>query len=202
MEYGPSDITQLLQRWGGGDSQALEEAIPLMYGQLRSLAQSQLRRERGAHTLQPTALVNEFYLRLVQQHGGQWKDREHFYSFAAMLMRRILVDYAKRVLRDKRGGQWQRVPLSDQLPWIGNSREEILGLERALESLEQVDQRKTRILELRVILGCTAEEAADILSISKATADREWTLAKAWLFRELNGRNPAQSSPEARKTIS
>lgn len=184
-----AEITQLLQQWSAGDSRALEEVLPLVYAQLRAIAQSQMRRERPAHTLQPTALVNELYLQLLKQHGGeqggQWKDRAHFFTFAAMLMRRILTDYAKRTLAEKRGGGLERVPLSEDLPWLGNSRHEILSFDRALETLEASDPRKVRVLELRVLLGCTAKETAEALVVSKATVDREWTLAKAWLYREL-----------------
>jgi RNA polymerase sigma factor (TIGR02999 family) len=185
MSDDPCDVTGLLKQWGGGDGQALERIIPLVYAQLRSLAESQLRRERPNHTLQATALVHDLYLRLAEQHGGRWKDRQHFFSFAAMMMRRILTDYARSANREKRGGSLERVPLSDDLPWLRNSSAEILGLDRALDALEQSDPRKVRVLELRVLLGCTAQETAEILGISKATADRDWTLAKAWLYREL-----------------
>jgi len=182
------DVTALLKQWGGGDEQALEDVIPLVYAQLRSLAESQLRRERRNHTLQATALVHDLYLRLAEQHGGRWKDRQHFFSFAAMMMRRILIDYARSAKREKRGGALERVPLSDDLPWLNNSREDIVSLESALDKLEHMDARKARVLELRVLLGCTAQEIAEILEISKATADRDWTLAKAWLYRELMGK--------------
>jgi len=179
-------ITQFLQQWGAGDAHALDELMPMVYSQLRAVAEAQMRRERGGHMLEPTALVNELYLRLAAQHGGEWDDRAHFFAFAAMMMRRILIDYAKQTLREKRGGNWERVPLSDNLPWLGTSVEEVVSLDRALEALEKSDARKTRVLELRVLLGCTSVEAAEILGISKATADREWTLAKAWLFREMS----------------
>jgi RNA polymerase sigma factor (TIGR02999 family) len=181
------DITDFLRRWGAGETEALAGAVPLIYAQLRALAESQMRRERNDHTLQPTALVNELYLRLASQRGGEWKDREHFFAFAGLLMRRILIDYAKRTRREKRGGRMDRVPLTDDLPWLGNSPEEILALDRALETLELSDPRKARVIELRALLGCTAGEAAGILGISKITADRDWRLAKAWLHRELNG---------------
>lgn len=185
MADTPPDITALLHEWGGGDAQALEKLIPLIYNELRSIARSQLRRERSDHTLAATGLVNELYLQLCRQHGGQWKDREHFFHFAAMMMRRILTDHARRALREKRGGTRERVPLSDELPWLGSSPEEILSLDIALDTLRKADGRKVRILELRVLLGCTAEEAAGVMGISKATADREWALARAWLYREM-----------------
>jgi RNA polymerase sigma factor (TIGR02999 family) len=178
-------ITDFLKQWSSGDRRALEQILPLVYDQLRAIAENQMRRERPEHTLQPTALVSELYLKLAAQHGGEWKDRGHFFAVAAMMMRRILRDYAKQVNSEKRGGDCQRVPLSDNLAWLGNSREEILCFDRALNELEVSDARKVRILELRVLLGCTAKEAAESLGISKATADREWTLAKAWLYREL-----------------
>jgi RNA polymerase sigma factor (TIGR02999 family) len=184
-----TDVTELLRKWSAGDRRALEEILPVVYSQLRSIAASFFRGEREGHTLQPTALVHDLYLRLADQRGGRWQDRRHFFSVAAMMMRRILIDYAKRTRSRKRGGDFERVPLSDDLPWLGSSREEVLDLDGALNALEQADPRKARVLELRVLLGCTAQETAEILEISKATADREWTLAKAWLFRELKGPN-------------
>jgi RNA polymerase sigma factor (TIGR02999 family) len=180
-----ADLTGLLGEWGGGDAAALGRIMPLVYDQLRSIAEGQMRNERAGHTLQATALVNDLYLRLIEQNGGAWNDRQHFFAFAAMMMRRILTDHAKRARRQKRGGAAEHIPLSDELPWLGNSMEEILDLDAALQGLAQADARKARVLELRVLLGSTAQETADIMGISKATADREWTLAKAWLFREL-----------------
>jgi|SRR5579884_3108918 len=179
------DVTALLHDWGGGDPKALEQLIPLIYNELRAIARNQLRRERSDHTLAATGLVNELYLQLSRQHSGQWKDRGHFFQFAAMMMRRILTDHARRALREKRGGDFERVPLSDELTWLGSSPEEILSLDLALDKFKKLDARKVRVIELRVLLGCTAEEAADILGISKATADRDWALARAWLYREM-----------------
>src|ERR1035438_7024462 len=187
MESDPAEITQLLQQWADGDGRALDQMMPMVYRQLRALAQNQMRRERGGHTLQATALVNELYMRLAKQYGGQWNNRGHFFAFAAMLMGRILTDHAKHVHREKRGGSQERVPLSEDVPWLGSSSEEILALSLAMDGLERQDERKARVIELRVFLGCSPEDRARILEISKATADREWTLAKAWLFRELKG---------------
>lgn len=189
MKEAAPDITDLLREWGGQGPRGLEDVIARLYPQLRALAERQMRRERDGHTLQPTALVGELYLQLAKQHGGEWESRQHFFSFAAMLMRRILIDHAKGALSAKRGGDWERIPLSDDLPWATNSREDILALDAALEKLQQSDARKVRVVELRVLLGCTAAETAEILEISKATADRDWTLARAWLFRELQGAN-------------
>jgi RNA polymerase sigma factor (TIGR02999 family) len=185
MPTRPPDITDLLRQWSGGDPAALEEVVPLLYGQLRVLAEGQMRRERSGHTLQATALVNELYLKLTAQHGGEWRNREHFFACASLLMRRILIDHARRAQSLSKGGEIERVPISDDLPWLGSSTQEMLGLDSALDRLEQSDPRKARVVELRVLMGCTAQETAEILQISKATADREWTLAKAWLFREL-----------------
>jgi RNA polymerase sigma factor (TIGR02999 family) len=179
------DVTDFLQTWSGGDTRALKQVIPLVYQQLHAIAVNLLHRERRGHTLQATALVNELYVQLTRQHEGTWKDRAHFFSFAAMLMRRILTDHARRSLSRKRGGGVERVPLNEDLPWLGNSGEEILALNRALEVLEKSDERKVRVLEARILSGCTAAETADLLGISKATVDREWTLARAWLYREL-----------------
>jgi RNA polymerase sigma-70 factor (ECF subfamily) len=190
----PAGITRLLEQWSAGDSHALQELLPLVYTQLRDIARQQMRRERTAHTLQPTALVNELYLQLSKQHAGQWKSRGQFFTFAAMLMRRILTDYARHTRAEKRGGDLARVPLSDDLPWLGNSRQEVLSLDRTLDVLERTDPRKVRVLELRALLGCTAQETAEALDISKATADREWTLAKAWLYRELKRTGPPEVS--------
>jgi RNA polymerase sigma-70 factor (ECF subfamily) len=190
-----ADITGLLREWGGGDPEAFAKLIPLIYNDLRVIARKQLRLERSNHTLAPTALVNELYLQLCRQHSGSWKDRGHFFQFAVMMMRRILTDHARRNLREKRGGSRLRVPLTDELAWLGNSPEEILSLDQALETLKESDPRKAHVTELRVLLGCTSEEAADVLGISKATADREWTLARAWLYREMSRTSRAISKP-------
>jgi RNA polymerase sigma factor (TIGR02999 family) len=185
--HDAADITGLLQDWSGGDTEALARIMPLVYDQLRAIARQQMRGERPGHTLQATALVNDLYLRLTGQTGAVWNDRQHFFAVACLMMRRILTDYAKQNRAQKRGGAAERVPLSEEVPWLGNSREEILDLNTALEALEKADARKARVLELRILLGCGAQEAAEVLNISKATADREWTLAKAWLYRELKG---------------
>jgi RNA polymerase sigma factor (TIGR02999 family) len=185
MQDEAADLTGLLQDWSGGDSEALARIMPLVYDQLRTIARQQMRGERTGHTLQATALVNDLYLRLTAQKGAVYQDRQHFFAVACLMMRRILTDYAKQHRAQKRGGAAERIPLSEDLPWLGNSREEILDLNNALSALEKEDARKARVLELRILLGCSAEETAEILNISKATADRDWTLAKAWLYREL-----------------
>ena len=187
------DITEMLGQWNAGNPAALGDVISSLYNQLRALAERQMRRERPEHTLQATALVNELYLQLSRQPGARWKDRQHFFACAAMMMRRILIDHAKSSMSAKRGGSVERLPLSDAVPWLTNSNEEILSLAEALDALERFDARKARLVELRVLLGCTAAEAASILGVSKATADREWTLAKAWLFRRIRPERPAET---------
>jgi len=170
----PSDITGFLKDWGAGDPQALEEMIRLVYNQLRAIAANLMRDGAAAHTLQATALVNELYLQLSRQQEGHWQDRRHFFAFAALVMRRILTDHARRSLSEKRGGHVQRVPLSDGTPWLCNSPEEILALDGALDALKKSDARKVQVFEARVLLGYIAAETAELLGISKATADREW----------------------------
>jgi len=178
------DVTQLLRQWVAGQAQVPQDLLDLTYGRLRQMAGSLMRRERPGHTLQPTALVNELYLRLAAGDYAGWKTREHFYSFCARAMRWILTDHAKGRLREKRSLDLQ-LPLTEDIPWLGARDTDILDLDLALSKLEELDQRKASVLELRVYLGCTAEETAQILAVSKPTVDRDLTLARAWLCREL-----------------
>jgi len=178
------DITQLLRQWSDGHDQAFRELLPLAYDRLRLMAGARMRRERPDHTLQPTALVGELYLRLAGAKLTDWKDREHFYSFCARTMRWILTDHARARQRDKRRADLA-LPHTDELRWLGSREEDTFDLDRALSRLEEIDPRKAKILELRVYLSSTAEETAEILNISKATVDREMRLACAWLCREL-----------------
>jgi RNA polymerase sigma factor (TIGR02999 family) len=178
------DITVLLREWSEGRDEAFRDLLPLAYARLRSLAGAQMRRERPDHTLQPTALVGELYLRMVGRHQTDWQDREHFYRFCARAMRWILTDHAKSRQREKRRSDLQ-LPLTEDIPWLGGRDTDITDLDLALEKLETLDARKAKVLELRVYLGCTAEETAEILAISKPTVDRDLTLARAWLCREL-----------------
>ena len=183
----PGDITTLLHRWQKGDKSALEELLPLIYPRLKSIANS-MHRHQGATTgLQATALVNEAFLRLVNQRRVGWEGREHFFSLAALAMRQILADGARARSAMKRGGTHQRVPLHDDVQWVAVNTEEVLDLNLALEELAQFDARKVKVVELRYFLGCTADETADVLGISKATVDRESDVARAWLFRRLKG---------------
>ena len=182
------EITQLLDRWRTGDSAAFEAMVPLVYEQLHRIAAGLMRREREDHTLQPTALLNEVYMRLVRQKKADWNDRRHFFTFAAMLMRNILTDYARARLAKRRGGsEWIKMELSEDMAFIGSEAEEVLDLNSALERLEDLDPRKARIVEMRYFLAFTTEEAAEALEISAATAERDLKFARSWLYRELTG---------------
>lgn len=183
----PSEITRLLHRWNGGDRDALASLASLAYEDLRAIASGYLRRESAGHTLQATGLVNELYLRLAQVKGVQLTDRRHFYNFAAQMMRMILIDYARQSRAQKRPGSAIRVPLHEEVAWIDASTEEMLALDAGLHEMEKLDPRKVRVVELRYFLGCTNEETAQILEVSRATVDRDLEFAKAWLFRRLSG---------------
>jgi RNA polymerase sigma factor (TIGR02999 family) len=194
----PGEITALLTRWSEGDRDALTSVASLAYDDLRAIATGFLRREGRDHTLQATALVNELYLRLVRQRGVHLAGRTHFYTLSAMMMRRILSDYARQSHARKRpGGESVRIPLHEDLAWIDASSDEMLALDHALDELETIDQRAVRIIDLRFFLGCTNEETAQLLSLSRATVDRDLEFAKAWLYRRLSHLTPADSaSPE------
>jgi RNA polymerase sigma factor (TIGR02999 family) len=181
----PPDVTALLADWSRGDRSALGQLVPVVYAELRRIAARQLAGERVDHTLQPTALVHEVYLRLVDQRQVDWQNRAHFFGVAAQVMRRILVDHARRHSAGKRGDGVRCVSLDDakEVPAAGEIP--ILALDRALDRLQQVDADLARIVELRAFGGLTVEEAAHVLKISPSTAKRDWRTAKAWLSREL-----------------
>jgi RNA polymerase sigma factor (TIGR02999 family) len=189
------DVTALLADWSRGDGSALNQLLPLVYSELRRIAARQLRTERAGHTLQPTALVHEVYLRMVDQRRVDWQNRAHFFGVAAHVMRRILVDHARRHHAGKRGegvrcvsvDDAKDVPASDEMP--------ILALDHALERLQKVDPELSRIVELRAFGGLTIEETAHVLKVSPSTAKRDWRTAKAWLARELG--LPGAASPRA-----
>ena len=186
MNADPPDITRLLADWRRGDRGALERLTPLVYGELRRIAARQLRREEQGHTLQPTALVNEAFIRLCGGDQGSWHDRSHFYAVCAQVMRHILTDHARAQLREKRGGRAVHVPLDDAAATVvQNQGVDHAALDDALRALEQLDPRKGRIVELRYFAGLGLEETAAALNISTMTVRREWTRAKAWLYREL-----------------
>jgi RNA polymerase sigma factor (TIGR02999 family) len=191
------EITRLLRQWSDGHDQAFHELLSVAYDRLRLMASARMRCERPDHTLQPTALVGELYLRLAGAKLAGWKDREHFYSFCARAMRWILTDHAKARSREKR--QIDSLPLTEDIRWLGQREEDAFDLNRALSQLEEIDSRKARIVELRVYLSCTAEETAGILNLSKATVDRDMRLACAWLCRELR---PADGAPAHGRAIS
>jgi RNA polymerase sigma factor (TIGR02999 family) len=187
MTDADGEVTRLLERWREGDPEVLENLIPLVYAQLHRIAKGYMRREREDHTLQPTALVNEVYMRLLNQRKISWHDRGHFFTFAARMMRNILKDHARAHLADRRGGTGAiRLPLTDEVAWVGSSSVDILDLNRALDRLEQLDQRKAHLIELRFFLALTMEETAEVLSISLATAERDLKFSRSWLFHELN----------------
>ena len=179
-------ITQLLIEWNEGRREALEDLLPLVYGELRRLAARRLRNERGDHTLQPTALVHEAYVRLVDQRRVRWQNRAHFYGIAAQIMRRILVDHARAQRTDKRGAGWQRVTLVDGKTPTLSADIEVLALDEALRRLAAFDPQQERIVELRYFGGLTIDEAAEVIGISTATVKREWAIAKAWLRAQLS----------------
>lgn len=180
------DVTQLLRQWSVGDRGISEEVLQLTYSKLRAMAGACMKRERPGHTMQPTALVNELYLRLASGDHAAWNDRGHFYSFCARVMRWILSDHAKSRLREKRRLDLH-IPLTSDIPWLGARDSDASDLDLAMQKLERLDERKAKVLELRIYLGCTADEAAGLLGVSKATIDRDLTLGRAWLCRELRG---------------
>ena len=182
----PGHITQLLERWSGGDSSALDELTPLVYAELRQVAAAYLRRERPGHTLQATALVNEAYVRLVGQRRGRWQGRKHFYGIAARLMRQVLVEHARRHGAEKRGGGRSAVTLSHAEEVAGAPEVDVLAVHEALERLAAFDPQQARIVELRFFGGLSIEEAAEALGVGHATVEREWGLARAWLRKELS----------------
>jgi RNA polymerase sigma factor (TIGR02999 family) len=178
-------ITQLLVQWSSGDQEAAQQVLPLVYEKLRGIASRQLRLERADHTLQPTAIVHEAYLRLVEQAGLDWPSRSHFFAFAARLIRRILVDYARHRNRAKRGGLSQKVTLHEMANLALEKSTDLAALDEALSTLERVDPRKAAVVELKFFGGLTLDEIAGELKVSPETVSREWRRARAWLYREL-----------------
>jgi RNA polymerase sigma-70 factor, ECF subfamily len=180
----PPPVTALLQAWGQGDEQALERLIPLVYDELHRRARRYLAHEPAGHTLQATALVNEAYLRLVEAEGVRWQDRAHFFALSAAMMRRILVDAARSRRATKRGGQEIRVTLDDGVGALHRD-EDLVRLDEALAALAEIDRRKVQVIELRFFGGLSVEETAEVLHISQQSVLRDWSLARAWLTREM-----------------
>jgi RNA polymerase sigma factor (TIGR02999 family) len=178
-------VTELLVDWSKGDQEALNKLIPLVYDELHKLASRYLRRERPDHTLQTTALVHEAYLKLVDQRDANWQNRVQFFAVASQLMRRILVDYARRHRASKRGGSYYKITLDEALVSSGDKDAELLALDEALDRLAAIDPRQSRVAELRIFGGLTLEETARALDISPRTVRREWSMAKAWLRKEI-----------------
>jgi RNA polymerase sigma-70 factor (ECF subfamily) len=181
----PKEVTRLLVDWGNGDQAALDELIPLVYDELRRLAGRYMRRESQGHTLQTSALVNEAYLRLIDQKSVQWQNRAHFFGVAAQLMRRILVDHARSRSRAKRGGQAQMVSLAEQAV-MSKEIADVITLDEALNNLAELDPRKSQIVEMKFFGGLTNEEVAEVLKVTSRTVEREWRKAKAWLHRAIS----------------
>ena len=192
-ETSPNQITEQLIAWSKGDDAALEQLIPAVYQELRRMADHYLRGEDSGHSLQPTALVHEAYLRLIDQTKVEWQNRAHFFGVAAQMMRRILIDHAKAKHRVKRGGTAVKVMLDENANFTHERASELLALDDALQRLARMDERKSRIVELRYFGGLTVEETAQVLGISDKTVMRDWNLAKAWLYRELTN-NAADES--------
>ena len=182
------NVTTLLLDWSQGNQAALERLTPLVYDELRRIAKRYLRKERSEHTLQSTALANEAFLRLVDQSQVQWQNRAHFFGVAAQMIRRILVDYARARHTDKRGAGMTQLSLDEAIGVPEKRSVELIALDEALVELARLDERQSRIVELRFFVGLSVEETAEVLGISSATVKREWTSAKAWLFRELRER--------------
>jgi len=179
------DLTGLLAAWSDGDASSLDRLIPVVYNELRRMAARYLRRERGDHTLQATALVHEAFLKLVDQRHVRWQNRAHFFAIAAQLMRRILVDHARVHLSGKRGGSVTWVSLDEAIAPVKGKDVDVVALDDALSRLAAFDPEQERLVELRFFGGLTIDEAAEVLGTSPATVKREWTLAKAWLHRAL-----------------
>lgn len=185
-----SDVTRLLVAWGDGDEEVLERLYPLVYDELRRLAHGRIRHEREPHTLQTTALVHEAFLRLVGQNGNAWESRGHFFAIAAQMMRRVLVDYARRRRGQKRGGGLVPLSLEEAPEPASGTADEVLRIHDALTDLAKVDGRKAKMVELRFFGGLSIAETARCLEVSEGTVMRDWTLAKAWLKRRLEPRTP------------
>ena len=178
-------VTELLTAWNNGDKTALERLIPLVEGELHRIAGRYMRHENEDHLLQTTALVNEAFLRLVDQKRVHWQNRAHFYGIAAQLMRRILIDHARAAHRAKRGGGAHQVSLSQAEDVVTQTPDELLALDEALKKLAAVDERKSRVVELRYFGGLSVEETAEFLQVSQVTVMRDWNMARAWLRREI-----------------
>jgi RNA polymerase sigma factor (TIGR02999 family) len=188
MPSSPVEISRLLRAWGDGDREALDQLTPLVYTELHQIAHRYMRRQPAGQTLQTSALVNEAYLRLANVDRVRWEDRTHFFAVSAQIMRRILVDSARAHLAGKRGGHFEHVRLDESVDADPQNSEDLVALDDALKTLEEMDPRKARVVELRFFAGLTEEQAAEALNISVPSVKRDWKLAKVWLTRELSRR--------------
>jgi RNA polymerase sigma factor (TIGR02999 family) len=179
------EVTRLLVQLTDGDNAALGDLLPLVYAELRRLAANYLRRERQGHTLQPTALVHEAYLRMIDQTQVRWQNRAHFFGVAAQMMRRILVDHARAQQAEKRGGDVQKFSLDENIDVSGERASDLVALDEALARLAEIDPQKSRVVELRFFGGLSVEETAEVLGVSAPTVKRQWRMAKAWLFGQV-----------------
>jgi len=185
-----ANITELLHQWSSGKTEVAEELLPLIYDELHRRAAAFMRRERHNHTLQPTALVHEAYIKLIDQRNDDWNDREHFFAIASQVMRRILVDHARTRHRQKRGGSKDNLPLEDVLiAGADEANVDLIALDESMRKLAKLDPQQERLVELRYFGGLSLEEAAKAIGVSRATAAREWQVAKAWLHREMTRTN-------------
>ncbi len=190
----PSQVTQLLINWSNGDKAALDQLIPLVHAELRRLARRYMARQSPGHTLQTSALINEAYLRLVDQQSVQWQDRAHFFAVSAQIMRSILIDHARRYSYAKRGAGARKVPLDEAATMAEQRAGELVELDDALIELAAVDPRKSEVVELRFFGGLSIEETAEVMKISVATVQREWRAARAWLQRAMRTERTAEDS--------
>lgn len=189
-----AELTQMLIQLSEGKTEIVDDILPLIYRELRVLAGNYLRRERSDHTLQPTALVHEAYIKLIDQTQVKWQNRAPFFGVAANVMRCILVDYARRHKADKRGGAAEKVPLEEELVIVSSGKSaELLALDEALENLAKIDSQKSKIVELRYFGGLSVEETAEVLGVSEITVKRHWRMAKAWLYGQLSPENASEN---------
>jgi len=186
MEENSQQITQLLNQWSNGEAKVLDDLMPLVYVELRRQASGYLRRERVNHTLQPTALINEAYLKLIDQRDVKWQNRAHFFAIAAQAMRRILVDHARERMREKRGGAAENLPIDEALTIVSQEKAvDLVALDEALNKLVTFDERQAKVVELRYFSGLSIDETAAVLNVSNVTIRRDWNMAKAWLHQEI-----------------
>jgi RNA polymerase sigma-70 factor, ECF subfamily len=186
MSQEPREITQMLLELTDGNEEVVNQILPHIYDELRRLASSYLRRERSNHTLQPTALVHEAYMKLIDQSRVKWQNRAHFFGIAAQVMRRILMDHARKHTAEKRGGDAELLPIEEEILIVSHDKSaELVALDDALNQLAEMDERKAKIVELRYFGGLSIEETAEVLGVSVPTINREWRMAKAWLYSEI-----------------